>query len=65
LLPSTDKDDTISRIVPALIEGSRIATSKNDVVSEFAIAHPDFSDGLRDAAKRMKLIQGKVCRCLI
>lgn len=41
VLPSTAKGDTISRIVPALANGTHISTSKNDVnyvVTEFGIA---------------------------
>ena len=77
VLPSTAKDDTISRIVPTLTPGTHVTTSKNDVnyvVTEYGvaqlrgktakqrvealigIAHPDFRSGLREEAKRMKLI---------
>lgn len=41
VLPSTAKDDTISRIVPTLTPGTHISTSKNDinyVVTEFGVA---------------------------
>lgn len=41
VLPSTAKDDTISRIVPTLTAGTHITTSKNDVnyvVTEFGVA---------------------------
>ncbi len=41
VLPSTAKDDTISRIVPALSLGTHVSTSKNDinyVVTEFGVA---------------------------
>jgi len=41
VLPSTAKNDTISRIVPTLTEGTHISTSKNDinyVVTEFGVA---------------------------
>lgn len=41
VLPSTAKDDTISRIVPMLTAGTHITTSKNDVnyvVTEFGVA---------------------------
>jgi len=41
VLPSTAKNDTISRIVPALSPGTHMSTSKNDinyVVSEFGVA---------------------------
>ncbi len=41
VLPSTAKNDTISRIVPALSSGTHISTSKNDVnyvVTEFGVA---------------------------
>jgi acyl-CoA hydrolase len=41
VLPSTAKDDTISRIVPKLTEGTHITTSKNDVnyvVTEYGVA---------------------------
>jgi len=41
VLPSTAKDDTISRIVPTLTAGTHISTSKNDVnyvVTEFGVA---------------------------
>lgn len=41
VLPSTAKDDTISRIVPTLTPGTHVTTSKNDVnyvVSEFGVA---------------------------
>lgn len=41
VLPSTAKDDTISRIVPTLTPGTIVSTSKNDVnyvVSEYGIA---------------------------
>ncbi len=41
VLPSTAKNDTISRIVPTLTPGTHVTTSKNDVnhvVTEFGIA---------------------------
>jgi acyl-CoA hydrolase len=41
VLPSTAKDDTISRIVPTLANGTHVTTSKNDVnyvVSEYGVA---------------------------
>ena len=41
VLPSTAKDDSISRIVPVLSPGTHVSTSKNDinyVVSEFGVA---------------------------
>jgi acyl-CoA hydrolase len=41
VLPSTAKDDTISRIVPTLTPGTHVTTSKNDinyVVTEFGVA---------------------------
>jgi acyl-CoA hydrolase len=41
VLPSTAKDDTISRIVPTLSVGTHVTTSKNDinyVVTEFGVA---------------------------
>jgi acyl-CoA hydrolase len=41
VLPSTAKDDTISRIVPALSPGTHMSTSKNDVnyvVTEYGVA---------------------------
>jgi acyl-CoA hydrolase len=41
VLPSTAKDDTISRIVPTLSAGTHVSTSKNDinyVVTEFGVA---------------------------
>ncbi|NQW79676.1 MAG: acetyl-CoA hydrolase/transferase family protein [Polaromonas sp.] len=41
VLPSTAKDDSISRIVPLLSPGTHVSTSKNDinyVVSEFGVA---------------------------
>jgi len=41
VLPSTAKDDTISRIVPTLTPGTHVTTGKNDinyVVSEFGVA---------------------------
>ena len=41
VLPSTAKNDTISRIVPTLASGTHITTSKNDVnyvVTEFGVA---------------------------
>ena len=41
VLPSTAKDDTISRIVPTLSAGTHVSTCKNDinyVVSEFGVA---------------------------
>lgn len=41
VLPSTAKDDTISRIAPTLTPGTHVSTSKNDinyVVTEFGIA---------------------------
>lgn len=42
VLPSTAKDGTISRVVPALTPGAHISTSKNDinqVVTEYGIAN--------------------------
>jgi acyl-CoA hydrolase len=41
VLPSTAKDDSISRIVPTLAPGAHVSTSKNDinyVVTEFGVA---------------------------
>ena len=41
VLPSTAKDDTISRIVPTLTAGTHVSTSKNDinyVVTEYGVA---------------------------
>ncbi|EHR72197.1 acetyl-CoA hydrolase [Burkholderiales bacterium JOSHI_001] len=41
VLPSTAKDDTLSRIVPTLAAGTHVTTSKNDidhVVTEFGVA---------------------------
>ena len=41
VLPSTAKDDTISRIVPVLSPGTHVTTSKNDinyVVTEYGVA---------------------------
>jgi len=41
VLPSTAKNDTISRIVPALAPGTHVSTSKNDVnyvVTEYGVA---------------------------
>ena len=41
VLPSTAKDDTISRIVPTLAAGTHVSTSKNDinyVVTEYGVA---------------------------
>jgi acyl-CoA hydrolase len=41
VLPSTAKDDTISRIVPVLSPGTHVSTSKNDVnyvVTEYGVA---------------------------
>ena len=41
VLPSTAKDDTISRIVPVLSPGTHVTTSKNDinyVITEFGVA---------------------------
>jgi acyl-CoA hydrolase len=77
VLPSTAKDNTVSRIVPTLTSGTHVSTSKNDinyVVTEFGvaqlrgktvkqraealinIAHPNFRDELRAAAKRMRVV---------
>ena len=77
VLPSTAKQDSLSRIVPVLSPGTHVTTGKNDinyVVSEYgvaqlrgktakqrvlemiAIAHPDFREGLREEARRMKLL---------
>jgi acyl-CoA hydrolase len=41
VVPSTAKNDTISRIVPVLSPGTHVSTSKNDinyVVTEFGVA---------------------------
>ena len=41
VLPSTAKDDSITRIVPVLSPGTHVSTSKNDinyVVTEFGVA---------------------------
>ena len=41
VLPSTARDDTISRIVPVLAPGTHVSTSKNDinyVVTEYGVA---------------------------
>jgi len=77
VLPSTAKDDSISRIVPTLTPGTHMSTSKNDinyVVSEFGvaqlrgksakqraqelinIAHPNFREELREAARKINLL---------
>ena len=77
VLPSTAKNDAISRIVPSLSAGTHVTTSKNDinyVVTEYGvaqlrgksahqrtqaligIAHPNFRQELREAAKKMKLL---------
>ena len=77
VVPSTAKDDTISRIVPTLTPGTHMSTSKNDinyVVSEFGvaqlrgksakqralelinIAHPNFREELRAAARKINLL---------
>lgn len=77
VLPSTAKDDSISRIVPTLSPGTHMSTSKNDinyVVSEFGvaqlrgksakqralelinIAHPNFREELREAARKINLL---------
>ncbi len=77
VLPSTAKDDSISRIVPTLTPGTHMSTSKNDinyVVSEFGvaqlrgksakqralelinIAHPNFREELRAAARKIHLL---------
>lgn len=77
VVPSTAKDDTISRIVPTLTPGTHVTTSKNDinyVVTEYGvaqlrgksakqrvealigIAHPNFRNELREAAKKMNLL---------
>lgn len=77
VLPSTAKDDSISRIVPTLTPGTHLSTSKNDinyVVSEFGvaqlrgksakqralelinIAHPNFREELRAAARKINLL---------
>lgn len=77
VLPSTAKDDSISRIVPTLTPGTHMSTSKNDinyVVSEFGvaqlrgksakqralelinIAHPNFREELRAAARKINLL---------
>ena len=77
VLPSTAKDDTITRIVPTLSAGTHVTTSKNDinyVVTEYGvaqlrgksakqrvealigIAHPNFRNELREAAKKMNLL---------
>ena len=76
VLPSTAKNDTISRIAPVLCPGTHVTTSKNDinyVVTEYGvaqlrgktarqraealigIAHPNFREELREAAKKMNL----------
>jgi acyl-CoA hydrolase len=44
VLPSTAKDDTISRIVPTLTAGTAVTTSKNEVnyvVTEYGVAQLD------------------------
>lgn len=44
VLPSTAKDDTISRIVPMLTQGTAVTTSKNEVnyvVTEYGVAQLD------------------------
>ncbi len=77
VLPSTAKEDSITRIVPTLTPGTHTTTGKNDinyVVTEFgvaqlrgksakqraleliAIAHPDFRDELRIAARHLHLL---------
>jgi acyl-CoA hydrolase len=41
VLPSTAKDDTVSRIMPTLAQGTHVTTSKNDVnyvVTEYGVA---------------------------
>jgi acyl-CoA hydrolase len=51
VLPSTAKDDSISRIVPVLSPGTHVSTSKNDVnyvVTEFGVAQ------LRDKSAKQR-----------
>ncbi len=76
VLPSTAKDDRITRIVPTLCPGTHVTTGKNDinyVVTEYgvaqlrgksakqrvqemiSIAHPDFRDELKAAARQLQL----------
>lgn len=76
-MPSTAKNDTISKIVPVLTRGAAVSTSRNDVdniVTEYgvarlrgktaserareliAIAHPNFREDLRKAAKELHLL---------
>jgi acetyl-CoA hydrolase len=76
-LPSTAKDDAVSRIVDTLAEGAGVVTSRADVhyvATEFGladlfgkslreraqaligIAHPNFRDELKAAAKKRKLL---------
>jgi acyl-CoA hydrolase len=77
VLPSTAKDDRITRIVPTLSPGTHVTTGKNDinyVVTEYgvaqlrgksakqrvqemiSIAHPDFRDELKAAARQLQLL---------
>jgi acyl-CoA hydrolase len=44
VLPSTAKDDTVSRIAPMLTQGTAVSTSKNEVnyvVTEYGVAQLD------------------------
>jgi acyl-CoA hydrolase len=55
VLPSTAKNDTISRIVPTLTPGTHVTTSKNDinyVVTEFGVAQLRGKSG-RERAKAL------------
>jgi 4-hydroxybutyrate CoA-transferase len=53
-LPSTAKNDTISRISPLLTEGSGVTTTRNDVhyiVTEFGVANL-YGKTIRQRARR-------------
>ena len=58
VLPATAKDDTITRIVPALNPGTHVSTSKNDinyVVTEFGVAQLRGKSGKQRAQEMISI----------
>ena len=62
VLPSTAKDDSISRISPSLSPGTHVTTSKNDinyVVTEFGVAQLRGKSGKQRAQEMISIAHPK------
>jgi len=62
VLPSTARDDSLTRIVPILTPGTHVTTSKNDinyVVMEFGVAQLRGNSGLLQLCHGLRLDSGE------